>query len=125
MDNEAKIQYLANIYYLVRADGQVGASEEDVMEAVAEGMGVGYLETRKALDKSMEKGFAVGYPKRWSDRIRNLEDMLLVAYADYKLSSVEKGVLGEFAHKLGISQKQFDLIKEETKERFREMKKKK
>jgi len=124
MDNEAKIQYLANIYHLVRSDGQVGSAEEKMMEAVAEGIGVGYLETRKGLDMSMEKDFAVSYPKRWSDRIRNVEDMLLVAYADQKLSSMEKQVLGEFANKLGISQKQFDVIKEETKERFREMKKK-
>ena len=124
MDNEAKIQYLANIYHLVRSDGQVGSREEKVMEAVAEGIGVGYLETRKGLDMSMEKDFAAVYPKRWSDRIRNVEDMLLVAYADHKLNSAEKQVLGEFANKLGISQKQFDVIKEETKERFREMKKK-
>ena len=122
MDNEAKIRYLANIYHLVRADGQVGSAEEDVMEMVAEGIGVGYLETRKALDMSMEKDFATIYPKRWSDRIRNVEDMLLVAYADHKLSSIEKQVLGEFANKLGITQKQFNTIKEETKERFREMK---
>ena len=122
MDNEAKIQYLANIYHLVRADGQVKTTEEDVMETVAKGIGVGYLETRKALDLSMEKDFATVNPKRWSDRIRNVEDMLLVAYADHKLSSTEKQVLGEFANKLGISQKQFDMIKEETKGRFREMK---
>ncbi|MCP4710737.1 MAG: hypothetical protein GY869_19095 [Planctomycetes bacterium] len=124
MDNEAKIQYLANIYHLVRSDGRVGTREEDVMEAVAQGIGVGYLETRKALDLSMEKDFVTVNPKRWSDRIRNVEDMLLVAYADGKLSSVEKQVLVGFANKLGISQKQFGIIKEETKDRFREMRKK-
>ena len=125
MDYEEKIQYLANIYHLVRADGRVSSVEEKVMAEVAKGIGVGYLETRKGLDRAIEKDFAFKYPARWSERVRNIEDMLLAAYADDKLHPPEKEVLLEYAKNLGINQKQFNIIKKETKERLAELRSKK
>ena len=119
MDNEEQIQYLANIYHLVRADGQIDRLEEKLIDEIAKGVKAGYFEAIKARDMSEKEDFLIKYPDRWSDRIRCIEDMLLVAYSDKKLHALEKKVLLEYARQLGISQKQFDIIKKETKARLK------
>ncbi len=89
MTEEEQIQYLANLFHVARADGRVDVSEDSLAEDIAKSIGAGYLETRKALDLSAEKDFSVTFPARFSERIRNLEDMLLLAYCDQDLHDLE------------------------------------
>ena len=46
--------------------------------------------------------------------------MLFAAYGDNVLESAEKSTVRDYANRLGISQKQMDLIKHETKRRYAE-----
>jgi tellurite resistance protein len=109
---------LANIYYLARADEQFEVEEDYLLQEIAKDIGAGYLETRKALDMSMADGFKIKFPARLSDRIKNLEDMLLVAYYDKKLHEMEKKIILTYAKHLDITKEQFETIREETKKRL-------
>ena len=122
MERDEQVQYLANIYYVARVDGQVDRLEEKLIDHIAKGIQAGYFETYKGKDESEKEDFSIKYPKRWSDRIRNVEEMLLVAFADEKLHSLEKKILMEYANHLGINQTQFKVIREETKKRLAELK---
>jgi len=118
MTQNEQIQYLANIYYLARADEQFEVEEDYLLQEIAKDIGAGYLETRKALDMSMADGFKIKFPARLSDRIKNLEDMLLVAYYDKKLHEMEKKIILAYTKHLDITKEQFDTIREETKKRL-------
>ncbi len=118
MTQDEQIQYLANIYYLARADSNFQVEEDYLLQEIAKDIGAGYLETRKALDLSMADGFKIKFPTRLSERLRNLEDMLAVAYYDKKLHEMEKKIITAYAKHLDITKEQFDIIREETKKRL-------
>ena len=115
MTNEEGIQYLANIYYLLRIDGSIDRAEEKVFEKIGKAVGVGYFDMSKAKDLSAEEGFSIKVPDRFSDRIRCLEDMLVVAYSDKSLHPMEKKILAGYAKNLGLSREQLSAIQEESK----------
>ena len=121
MTQEEQIQYLANIYYLAYADENFEVEEDYLLQGIAKDIGAGYLETRKALDRSMEKRFKIKYPARWSDIIRNLEDLLLVALHDKKFHKIEKKIILTYAKKLKLDQKVFGFIQKQAKNRIKEM----
>ena len=121
MTQQEQIQYLANIYYLASADGNFEVEEDYILQEIAKGIGAGYLETRKALDLSGQKDFEVKLPRRLSEKIRNLEDMLLVALSDKKLHQMEKQIIVTYAKKVGIHQEQLDAVREDVKARLKEM----
>ena len=115
MTEEQRIQYLANIFHVARADGRVDGVEDTTSEQIAEGIGGGYLETRKGLDLALEKDFAVQLPQRLSDRIRNLEDMFMLACCDQGFDAMEKEIIIDFAKQIGITQDQLNAIRREVK----------
>ncbi len=119
MTQKEQIQYLANIYFLARADQQFDVEEDYLLLEIAEGIGAGYLETRKALDLSMAEDFKIKFPRERADQIRNLEDMLLVAFYDRKLHDMEKKIIVTYAKQLGIAQKEFDIIRKKAKARLK------
>ena len=119
MTKDEQIHYLANIFYVARADGRVSTLEDSMVEELSKGINAGYLETRNALDLSMAKDFTFTFPKRFSDRIRNLEDMLCVAYCESGLDDMEKKVIVDYAKQIGVTQKEIDIIREETKDRLK------
>ena len=119
MNQQEQIQYLANIYNLAAADGNFEVEEDYLLQEIAKGIGAGYLETRKALDLSQQKDFAVKLPHRYSEKLRCLEDMLFLALSDKKLQEMEKEIIITFAKQLGVNQEQMDLIRKETKDRLK------
>ncbi|OHB51555.1 MAG: hypothetical protein A2Y10_11855 [Planctomycetes bacterium GWF2_41_51] len=123
MMQQEQIQYLANLYFLAGADKNFEVEEDYILQDVAKGIGAGYLETRKALDLSLEKDFQIKLPKRLSEKYRCLEDMLFLALNDKKFHKMEKEIILKYAKKLGINQEQLDIIREETKVRISEIKK--
>ena len=118
MTQDEQIQFLANIYYLARADKDFQVEEDYLLQDIAKSIGAGYLETRKALDLSMAQDFKIKFPARLSDRIKNLEDMLLVAYYDKKLHEMEKKIITAYAKHLDITKEQFETVQREVKERL-------
>ena len=122
MNQEDQIQYLANIYFLAGADDNFTVIEDVALIKIAESIGGGYLETRKALDMSMEAGFKIKLPKLEEDRLRNLEDIMLVAFVDNKLVETERDIIMSFAKKLGVSSKELIEIKNKAVEKSKEIK---
>lgn len=124
MNDEEKVKYLANIYHLLVADGDVDRLEERVFEEIRRELVAGYVEMRKAKEMAEKEGFQTQMVGRWSDRIANLEDMLFAAYCNDVLEQAEKKTLQQHARQLDINQGQFDTIKEEAKRRYAEFKRK-
>jgi uncharacterized tellurite resistance protein B-like protein len=121
MTNDEKIQYLANIWYLALVDGKAERIEDKILDVIARGIDAGYFETIKAKGRATQEGFTLQYPARLSDRIRNVEDILLMAYADKKLESLEKKILIDYANHLDITKEQLAAIQQETKARLKDI----
>ena len=121
MTQQQQIQYLANIYYLARADGNFEVEEDSLLIKIAEGIGAGYLETRKALDMVLENGFKLKLPERFSNQLRTVEDMMLVAMSDKKLHKNEKKILLAFSKQLVLGQEQIDIIRKQAKTRLKKL----
>lgn len=122
MTSDEKIQYLANVYYIIMVDGSMERVEERMFDRIAKGIDAGYFEQSRAKEMVKKDGFAIRYPSRWSDRIRSMEDLLAAALSDEKLHALEKKLMTDYAKHLGIDQKQMNLITKETKARLEEMK---
>ena len=119
MTEAEQIDYLANLYYVARLDGRVDMSEDTLAEKMAQGIGAGYLETRKAVDLSARSDYTLRIPPRFSDRVRNLEDMVQMAYYSDGLDADEKKTLIAYARDIGITQAQLDTVRREAKQRLR------
>jgi len=124
MNKEEKVQYLANIYYVLLADRQVDRIEERVFEEISRDIGAGYFERKDATDRAQKRGYQVQATGRWSQRIRNLEDMLFAAYSNGVMDPAEKKTVKQYAAQVGIDQKQFGLVIQEAKQRYAEFKEK-
>ena len=117
MTNEESVRYLANIYHVLASDNEVGRDEERLFEAISREIHAGYSERRQAMELAKSQGVQTHVSARWSERIRNLEDMIFAAYCDGVLEPSEKKAIVEYAKHLGIEQRQLDLIKKEVKQR--------
>ena len=122
MNDEEKAKYLANLYHVVIADGDVDRVEERVFDEVRRDIRAGYLETQKAKEAAGKEGFQAELVGRWSERVANLEDMLFVALCNGVVDPGEKNAIRQYARRLGIDQAQFSVIQEETKRRYAEFK---
>ena len=122
MKREETVDYLANIYAVVAADGEIDRVEERVFESIAREIGSGYFERKQAIARLAEQNLPVALELRWSDQIRNLEDMLFVAYCDGTLDPTEKQVIVNYANVLNITQSQLSVIRADAKRRFAEFK---
>ena len=124
MNKDEKIQYLANIYHVLLVDGQVERLEERVFEEISREIGAGYFERKDAAERAQTRGYQVQPTGRWSQRIRNLEDMLFAAYSNGVMDQAEKKPVKQYAAQIGIDQKQFGLVIQEAKQRYAEFKEK-
>jgi len=118
MKREETIDYLANIYATILADDEVDRLEERCFEEIAREIGAGYFERKRAIEKAGTEELPAQLALRWSDQVRNLEDMIFVGYCDGKLDPSEKKIIVNYANFLGISQTQLASIRDEAKHRF-------
>lgn len=122
MNKEEIVKYLANVYAVVVSDGVVDRVEEKVFEKVASSIGGGYFEQLQAKEMVEGQSMPIQLDLRWSDKIRNLEDMMLAGYCNGVLDIAEKQVIVKYAGLLDISQKQLNAIDKEAKIRCTELK---
>jgi uncharacterized tellurite resistance protein B-like protein len=122
MNKEEQVRYLANIYHLLMSDGAVDRIEEKVFEAISRDIGAGYFERKNAMELAGKEGYQPQLVGRWSQRIGNLEDMLFAAYCNGVLERTETKLITVYASQLGISQAQFDVIKDQARQRYAEFK---
>jgi len=109
--------YLANLVWIAAVDGDVKPDEAKTIASICHEIGATETVLHKALSviaKGDYKLFPVG---RFSDKIRNLEDMILVSLKDDPLvESEESGVLS-FAGSIKITQNQLNEMISESKVR--------
>lgn len=122
MEKDQQVKYLANVFAVVAADGDVARIEERVFEDIARGIQAGYFERRQATEMASSEELPARLEARWSDQIRNLEDMFFVGLCDDPLESAEKRVIVEYARTLGISQQQLNQIRTESRSRHADFK---
>jgi hypothetical protein len=115
MINEYLVTYLANVVMVSRMDGAVTPEEEKAIEMIRQGIGASDEEFRVAIDRVENVEHRITPVGRFSDRVRNFEDMLFVAFADKELALPEKTEVLAFAKKIRLSQDQIDKIVSETK----------
>ena len=120
MKSEEAVRYLANIYLILSADGEVEREEKRLFEDIAREIRAGYSEQRKAAELAESQEVQTNVAARWSVRIGNLEDMIFAAYSNGVLEPSEKQAIVEYARHLEIDQQQLNLMKIEAKQRQEE-----
>ena len=110
MTKDEQVSYLANLYHMLLSDGTVDSVEEKVFEQIAREIGAGYFERRNALETAQSEGYELSMLERFSDRIRNLEDMLFAAMCNGVVDAGEKKFIVDFATRAAMNQQQFSTI---------------
>lgn len=117
MTSSDLVQYLSNVIRVVRADSQLTPAEETALATVVADMGAQKKEVKEAERLASQSDFQVKAVGRYSEQIRNIEDMVYVALADGDLGESEKTTIVELAQQLGVTQDQVDRIASESQAR--------
>lgn len=112
---EEKKQYLANIIHMARADGKFTNDETNTIELIQKSIGAKKAELNQAYQLSENPEFQIRLVGHFSDKIKNLEDIILVSLIDGNIDESEKSILLDVARKIQITQDQFQLIINDVK----------
>ncbi|MCK4626343.1 MAG: hypothetical protein KAV00_13580 [Phycisphaerae bacterium] len=110
-------QYLANVLYVARADGTLHPNEENTAEEIRAELKAKKRDFNQAQKMVSDPNFSLKAVGRYSEKIRNIEDMVFLAFADGELAESEKGLIVQFAREIGITQKQINEVLLEAKSR--------
>jgi uncharacterized tellurite resistance protein B-like protein len=113
------ISYLANLITIATADELISKEEESAIERVYKEINAKETNLKEAKMITKKGDYQVTPVGRYSERIRNLEDMIFVALSDSDLSDSEKNVILTFAKAIGAKQEQINTILSESITRFR------
>jgi len=113
------ISYLANVITIASADGFISEKEEGAIERVYKEIKAKKTDLEEAKRTTKKGDYQVAPVGRYSERLRNLEDMIFVALSDSDLSDSEKKVILPFAKAIGAKQQQINTILSESITRFR------
>jgi uncharacterized tellurite resistance protein B-like protein len=115
LNNEQKVDYLANVIGLARADGKISPQETEAIAIVQKAISARKTELNKAYKNVEIDGFAPQKVGFWSDQIKNLEHMIYVSLIDGEIDGVEKQYILKFAKKVKINQDQLNIIISDVK----------
>ena len=119
MADQDRVRYLANIISISKADGKLSLHEQEAIEGICQTIGARKDDMEKAM-KSVERGsYQITPVGRFSDKVRNLEDMVFVALSDGRLPESEKKEIRSFAKAINVNQDQINKIILESKDRLR------
>ena len=106
-----KARYLANLLLLSRADGSRDAREDEVFARAMRGIGAGQedAEAAHALVAAGSHGHLAPVG-RFSDQVRNLEDLMLLCFADESIHPAEQELIETFAGSIGLDQDAMDRV---------------
>ena len=122
MTNEEKLLYLSNVVSIAGTDQVISEAEANAIELVREQIGASKSDLKKALHAVSHGNHKLTPFGRFSDKVRNLEDMILVAISDGEISNSEKPEILSFAKTIKISQDQITVILSEAKLRMKSQK---
>jgi hypothetical protein len=114
LNEQDKIQYLANVLKVAFDDKSLSAREAAAFEEIRKS-----IDAKKGLLASAQKVVESGSYNfikagSFADQVKNLEAMLFVALTDMDLSESESRLVNEFVRLIGISQSQLDQLIIET-----------
>lgn len=115
MTNEEKVLYLANCVLIAGVNGEISPLEGEAIEGIREEIGASKDDLSKALNAVAQGNHQVTPVGRFSDKVRNLEDMIYLSISDGELSKSEKPEIISFAKATKISQNQLNEIFSESK----------
>ena len=105
-----QVIYLANVLSIACSDGKITPDEDKILKSIASRIGAD-VNTVEQAKKLLMKGDYVLQPlKVTTDRVRNIEDMVMVAMADGNLGTSEATPIEQFTDMLGITQQEMDSI---------------
>lgn len=116
LSSEQKVQYLANILFIARADGKIANKETIIVEDVQKWIGAKKSELNKANQMVEQPNFKLILIGNFTDKVKNLEDLILISLIDGSLDEVEKSELINVAKELQISKDQFNYILNDVKQ---------
>ena len=119
MTNEEKVIYLSNIALISAVDGQVTRVEAKAIESICHDIGATEADLHKALNTVSQGNHKITPVGRFSDRVRNLEDMIWVSLSDGEFNKAEKPEVVAFAKSIKITQDQLTEILSESKRRLK------
>jgi len=111
--------YLANVLAVARADNVLSPQEESALEAARCEIMAKKKDLRDAEKLAADQNYELTPVGLFSDRVRNLEDMVLVAMVDGELDDTEKRRLTLFAKQIGVTQGQIRVIVSDVKHRLK------
>lgn len=115
-DDQDKVFYLANVLKVVFLDGKISSNEQEVIEEIRKSIDAKkniISQAQKVAESGTYSFIKIG---SFSDQVKNLEDMLLVATSDNDISSEETNYIYEFCHLIGLYKDQLDkMIEDATK----------
>jgi hypothetical protein len=117
MNRNERVIYLANVLQIAGADREISTQEAEAVERIKKDIGAGQEDLKEAIERVSGGGHKIKPVGRFSDQIRNLEDMVFVAASDSGISAEEKPDIVSFAKAVGVSQKQVNRILTEAGKR--------
>jgi uncharacterized tellurite resistance protein B-like protein len=122
MTKEEKLLYLSNVVFVAGTDQVISEAEAKAIEIVRQQIGASEGDLKKALHTVSHGKHPLTPFGRFSAKVRNLEDMILVAISDGEISNSEKPEIVSFAKTINISQDQITEILSEAKLRLKSQK---
>jgi len=113
------ISYLANVILIAHADNALSPREQGALEQIRTAIGAKKGELTKATKLVESNSYTLTKVGRFSDQIRNLEDMLYLCLVDGELADDETKIITEYCKLISISQEQLDLLVSEADQRGR------
>ena len=119
MNKEDMVPYLANVALISASDGKLDPREAKAIESIRKEIGAGEQEFNEALNIVARGGHKIRSVGRFSDKVRNLEDMIFVSLSDGNLDKKQKPEILSFAKAIKISQTQLTGLLSEAKLRVK------
>ena len=119
MTKEHMVLYLANVGLIAAVDGKLSPLEAKAIETIRQEIGATESDLHKAVTSVAQGDHQITPVGRFSDRVRNLEDMIFVSISDGELSKSEKPEVLSFAKSIKTTQHQLTEIISESKLRIR------
>lgn len=117
MNDDEKINFLANIFHVGASDGKVSEKEIEAVAACAKNLGCSRSIITQSGKKSAEPGFTIKPVGLFSDRVANLEGMIYISIIDGLISPEEKSLILQFCKDININNEQLQIILAEAKRR--------
>ena len=118
MDDGEKSIYATNIAIIIQADGVFAPEEEELLDTLSLSTGIDAY-AWEAIVNNLPKNAKIDLVglRRFSNRVRCLEDMIEISLTDGDLADAEKTILFQAAQFVGITHQQVMTIVSEARKR--------